>query len=794
MKKSFFTLIMAFAATFSMQAQSAQVQVIHNSADLAAATVDVYANGVILLDDFAFRTATPFVELPAGVDIELDIAPGNSTGPADAVFNTSVAFAAGESYIVVAEGIVSGSGYAPATPFGLSVYDMGRQTASMAMNTDVLVHHGSTDAPTVDVVETGVGAGIIVDDASYGDFAGYLELATMDYELAITDMTGSTTVATYAAPLQTLGLEGAALTVLASGFLDPSVNSDGPAFGLWVALASGGALVELPLVTPPTTARLQVIHNSADAAAAVVDIYAGADLLVDDFEFRTATAFIDVPGDVEIEIGVAPGTSTSAADAIASFPVTFTAGETYIVVADGIVSGSGYTPAPAFGLQVYDMGREMASMMTMTDVLVHHGSTDAPTVDVVETGVGAGTIVDDASYTDFAGYLELGTLDYELSVTDMTGTTTVATYGAPLQTLGLEGAALTVLASGFLDPSVNSDGPAFGLWVALASGGALVELPLITAPSTARLQVIHNSADAAAAVVDIYAGADLLVDDFVFRTATPFIDVPGDVEIAIGVAPGTSMSAADAIATFPVTFTSGETYVVVADGIVSGSGYSPAPAFGLQVYDMGREMASMMTNTDVLVHHGSTDAPTVDVVETGVGAGTIVDDASYTDFAGYLELGTLDYELSITDMTGATTVATYGAPLQTLGLDGAAITVLASGFLDPSVNSDGPGFGLWVALADGGNLLELPIVTSLNDLEEVQVGVFPNPATDQVNLMFDEEFEGNLSVISVDGRTVRTERIASAIFNMDVQDLAPGTYSIVATSADRFAVSTLIIK
>jgi hypothetical protein len=537
-----------------------------------------------------------------------------------------------------------------------------------------------------------------------------------------------------------------------------------------------------------------VIHNSADAAAAVVDIYAGADLLVDDFEFRTATAFIDVPGDVEIEIGVAPGTSTSAADAIASFPVTFTAGETYIVVADGIVSGSGYTPAPAFGLQVYDMGREMASMMTMTDVLVHHGSTDAPTVDVVETGVGAGTIVDDASYTDFAGYLELGTLDYELSVTDMTGTTTVATYGAPLQTLGLEGAALTVLASGFLDPSVNSDGPAFGLWVALASGGALVELPLITAPSTARLQVIHNSADAAAAVVDIYAGADLLVDDFVFRTATPFIDVPGDVEIAIGVAPGTSMSAADAIATFPVTFTSGETYVVVADGIVSGSGYSPAPAFGLQVYDMGREMASMMTNTDVLVHHGSTDAPTVDVVETGVGAGTIVDDASYTDFAGYLELGTLDYELSITDMTGANTVATYGAPLQTLGLDGAAITVLASGFLDPSVNSDGPGFGLWVALADGGNLLELPIVTSLNDLEEVQVGVFPNPATDQVNLMFDEEFEGNLSVISVDGRTVRTERIASAIFNMDVQDLAPGTYSIVATSADRFAVSTLIIK
>ena len=29
-------------------------------------------------------------------------------------------------------------------------------------------------------------------------------------------------------------------------------------------------------------------------------------------------------------------------------------------------------------------------------LLIHHGSTDAPTVDVVETGVGAGTIVDNA--------------------------------------------------------------------------------------------------------------------------------------------------------------------------------------------------------------------------------------------------------------------------------------------------------------------------------------------------------------------------------------------------------------
>jgi hypothetical protein len=237
-----------------------------------------------------------------------------------------------------------------------------------------------------------------------------------------------------------------------------------------------------------------------------------------------------------------------------------------------------------------------------------------------------------------------------------------------------------------------------------------VKITLTDVGPSARVQVIHNSADAAASVVDVYLDGALAVDDFAFRTATPFIDVPAGTPISVAIAPSNSTSVGDAIATFPYTLTDGETYVLVAEGIVSPSGYSPATAFDIAVYAMGQEAAATAGNTDLLVHHGSTDAPTVDVNEVS-GPSVLVDNISYGEFDpnGYLELPTADYNINISTADGSTVVESYDAPLATLGLDDAAAVVVASGFLDPSVNSNGPAFGLWVALPAGGALVELPV-------------------------------------------------------------------------------------
>ncbi|MCB0794699.1 MAG: DUF4397 domain-containing protein [Flavobacteriales bacterium] len=779
--------ILAGSLATALSAQTARVQVIHNCADMAASVVDVYLDNTLLFDDVAFRTASPFVDAPAGVQFTVGIAPSNSTSAADAIYTQDFTLVNGETYVVVASGIVSGTGYDPSPAFTLAATAMGREAASMMTNTDLMVFHGSTDAPTVDVYESGVLNVTAVDDLAYGSFTSYLELPTNDYTIQVRDENNSTIVAAYSAPLATLGLDGAAAVVVASGFLDPSMNSNGPAFGLWVALPSGGALVELPSAPIPT-ARVQVIHNSADAAAASVDVWLNNTLLLDDFAFRTASPFVDAQAGVPFDVTIAGPSSTDTTNAVARFTYSLEEGETYILVANGIVSGSGYMPSIPFDILVHPMGQETAMMGTNTDLLVLHGSTDAPTVDVHEQTTGE--LIDDLMYGDFAGYLALPTADYTVQVRDENNSSIVVAYSAPLATLGLNGAAAVVLASGFLDPSMNSSGPAFGLWVALPAGGDLVELPSAAIP-TARVQVIHNSADAAAASVDVWLNNTLLLDDFAFRTASPFVDAQAGVPFDVTIAGPGSSDTTNAVARYTYTLEEGETYILIANGIVSGTGYdvtNPLSPFDIYVYAGARETgANGASNTDILVFHGSTDAPTVDVVETAVlGGATLVSNLSYGDYAmDYLEPPTNDYVLQIN--AGGNPVVAYQAPLAALNLGGAAITVVASGFLDPSMNSNGPGFGLWVALAGGGDLVELPIATSVNESAGILASttLFPNPADNAFDLMVPELGDRDLAVelMDVTGRMVRTQAAgnmgnARGRMTIGTADIPAGSYFV----------------
>lgn len=219
----------------SALAQTADVQVIHNSPDPAAAAVDVYINEDLAIPDFEFRAATPVIPLPAGVELVIGIAPGGSSGPEDIIANFPVTLADGGSYLVMATGVLDpglpGNPDGEDTGFTLKIFD-GQVTTSAPGTVNVLVYHGSPDAPTVDVQVSG--GPVLVSGLTYGFFAGYLEAPAVDLVLEITPAgDNETVVVAYDAPLSLL--DGAGVTVFASGFL----GGTSPEFGLLVALADG---------------------------------------------------------------------------------------------------------------------------------------------------------------------------------------------------------------------------------------------------------------------------------------------------------------------------------------------------------------------------------------------------------------------------------------------------------------------------------------------------------------------------------------------------------------------------
>jgi hypothetical protein len=479
--------------------QMARLQVIHNAADPAADSVDVYVNGARLLKSFHFRTATPFIDVPAGVLLNIGVAPANSSSVNDTLKNFQVTLAANKKYVAIANGVLSTTGFLPnpdsrSIKFSLFASDNMRESGMSSTMVDINAFHGATDAPTVDVVVRGQSMPLI-DNITYGNFSGYKSVPPKSYVLDVTPGSNNgVIVASFKADLS--GLGGGAAVVFASGFLDPKANHNGKPFGLFAALPNG-TVVELPQIT---TARLQVIHNAADPAADLVDVYVNGALLLDNFKFRTATPFIDVPAGVSLNIGIAPGNSKGVMDTLKNFLVSFIPAKTYVAIANGILDPTKFSPNPdgrsiAFTLFAKDDIREKGTQKFLTDLIVFHGSTDAPSVKVAVKGLGFLPLVNNLAYGSFSKYLRVLPLRYTLEIiagknhnhnnkeddfesddhdNHNNGKKVLASFVADLR--GLGGASAIVIASGFLDPSRNQKGASFGLFAVLPDG-KIVELP-----------------------------------------------------------------------------------------------------------------------------------------------------------------------------------------------------------------------------------------------------------------------------------------------------------------------------
>lgn len=517
-------------------------------------------------------------------------------------------------------------------------------------------------------------------------------------------------------------------------------------------------------------ARVQVINNTGDAMLNAVDVYFDGLLQVDDLTFRTSTAFFDINITGPVDIGVALNTAVTVNDTFYQTTVTLMQNNRYIIVLNGIESSSGYSPSTPFEAHIYNMGRESASNPSNTDLLFMHGVTDLGAFDVRGN---LDIYANDISYGTFSSYNEILTNDMKIRTTNTLGNEINTFYEAQLQSWSMNNLAGIVCASGFDDPSSNSNGPNVGFFLASSQGGPMLQLQTTTPDPFARMQFIHNSADTTADTIDLYYMGEKVLDDFAYLTATPYLDVYGNTPAEIGIAPANSTSINDTFYSTTLSFDSAKTYSVIAHGIESDTNYKPLVPFMVSSYNNAKEVASSGSVTEILAMHGSTDAPTIDIVE---GSNTLFNNIFYGFFSNaYSSVNTQNYTFDLTD-AGGQVIESYEANLNTWGMQGKTGTLVSTGFIEPDSNSQGPSIGLYMAMPEGGPLVQLPIAVSVNNVKNTNnnITLWPNPANDILHT--GDVSNGTASVYDITGKLVSYTTVQGN--SISISNLPSGTYII----------------
>lgn len=145
-----FMFMTSLQAQNSSSADKAALQIIHASADPALAAVDVYLNGEIILRDFRFQQATPFLELTTDRRNSIEITRTGDRPENGISFKLNLQ--AGGQYYAVAKGLLSPESFRP-NPAGLSTaFELALIPARLPSEIDedisiIRFINTSTDAP-----------------------------------------------------------------------------------------------------------------------------------------------------------------------------------------------------------------------------------------------------------------------------------------------------------------------------------------------------------------------------------------------------------------------------------------------------------------------------------------------------------------------------------------------------------------------------------------------------------------------------------------------------------------------
>ncbi|MBU3699957.1 MAG: DUF4397 domain-containing protein [Candidatus Kapabacteria bacterium] len=550
-------------------------------------------------------------------------------------------------------------------------------------------------------------------------------------------------------------------------------------------------------------AGVTFVHSSPEPSLRVIDLYvtqAGITSKVDDITFQAASNLNEVAiyGDIEVTFSIAPSSSVGISESVYEESFTPLADRGYMAVFTGVLKPSDYVVNPEkkpieFDITPYEVPSENNDP-NKTAVYFFHASTDLEAGDVWARG---GTKAAAANI----GYLGRSTtaavLERKATTIDFTKagdkTKVLASFSVDLSSLASN--ILVCVVSGFKSPGDNAKSTDTLALLNVLEDGRVVRSPLLAGSQKCRVQVIHASADPAFSVVDLWLNGVKTFDNIAFRRASAFVDAPANTPLVIGLAPATSNAYKDTIATITLEpLRPQRTYSIVAVGVGDTSKFAKNPGgvfsgFQLKVYDGALEK-NATTKTGVRTLHAISDAPQVSFASAKTTYATKI---GYTDMTpSYIETdpGTDTVWMSNTDDQRL-----KGYICDFRGASRAAILV-ATGFMDPTKNGNGPGPAV-ILVDDNGNVNSNiqaidPNTTSVQEEALIAAGMRlgPNPTSGAAEFFVSsalasepcsfEVFDG-LGNVVLSGPMSPVSGGQSAV--MTVATLANGSYRVMARTS-----------
>ncbi|PHN01559.1 spondin domain-containing protein [Flavilitoribacter nigricans] len=154
---------------------TAKIQVIHAA---ESQTLEVKINGAVISPAFAYRTATPYLEVPAGTPLTIELTPVGGPIPADQVETIEVELESGETYVAAAYGTFDPD---DEFPFGVALFSPAVATAESG-NVALSFFHGANGVGVVEVLHNGSS---LFSGAAYSTFDDFVDFPAADFELSI---------------------------------------------------------------------------------------------------------------------------------------------------------------------------------------------------------------------------------------------------------------------------------------------------------------------------------------------------------------------------------------------------------------------------------------------------------------------------------------------------------------------------------------------------------------------------------------------------------------------------------